>query len=169
MVIRGIHHTSFTVRDLDRSLTFYRDLLGMAVVSYRREATAPYLAQVTGFPNAHLRIALLRPSPACDELLELIEYVQPSGVPADVRTCNVGSAHLCVITDDIQMLYRTLSAAGIVFRSEPVPLPTGPNAGAYAAYCLDPDAITIELFQPPQTVSDRPPGVRRRTGRWRRI
>jgi catechol 2,3-dioxygenase-like lactoylglutathione lyase family enzyme len=148
-MITGIHHTSFTVSNLERSLAFYRDLLGMAVESYRGEATAPYLGRVTGFPGARLRVALLRPAAGCAELLELIEYVEPAGTPADVRTCNPGSAHVCLVADDVVALYRTLAAAGVRFRSEPVDLPSGPNAGGRAVYCLDPDGITIELLQLP--------------------
>ncbi len=30
-MVTGIHHTSLVVSDLERSLTFYRDLLGMTV------------------------------------------------------------------------------------------------------------------------------------------
>jgi catechol 2,3-dioxygenase-like lactoylglutathione lyase family enzyme len=151
---QGIHHTGFTVRDLERSIAFYRDLLGMAVVSCRAEATAPYLAQVTGYEKVRLRIALLRPAPACAGLLELIEYVEPAGVPVDTRTLNPGTAHLCVVTDDLAGLHRRLSDAGVPCCSEPVPLPTGPNAGGWSVYCTDPDGITVELFQPPLVASD---------------
>jgi catechol 2,3-dioxygenase-like lactoylglutathione lyase family enzyme len=34
-MITGFHHTSVTVADMDRSLAFYRDLLGMEVVNER--------------------------------------------------------------------------------------------------------------------------------------
>ena len=30
-MISGIHHTSFTVSDMERSIAFYRDVLGMKV------------------------------------------------------------------------------------------------------------------------------------------
>jgi hypothetical protein len=34
------------------------------------------------------------------------------------------------------------------FRSAPVYMNEGPNEGGWAVYMLDPDGITIELFQP---------------------
>src|SRR5260370_39645833 len=108
-MLRGFHHMSFTVRDLERSLQFYRDLLGMSVEYYTRERSTPYLAEITGFPGVRMRTALLRPAPDSRQLLELIEYIEPAGISLDVRTCNAGSAHLCVITDDVQALYRQLS------------------------------------------------------------
>ena len=44
-MIRRVHHTSFTVSDLERSLAFYRDLLGMEVIGEGVE-TAQHLASL---------------------------------------------------------------------------------------------------------------------------
>jgi len=147
-VIRGFHHTSFTVGDLERSLGFYRDLLGMAVVYHVAERSTPYLAEITGFPGVRMATALLRPTVDSTDLLELIEYIEPRGTPLEVQTCHPGSAHLCLITDDLRALYERLQTAGVLFRSPPVELNTGPNAGGWSVYSLDPDGITIEFFQP---------------------
>lgn len=149
-LIQGCHHTSFTVRDLERSLWFYRDVLGMQVEYYTAERSTPYLAQITGYPGVRMGTALLRPAPDWPHLIELIQYLEPLGVPLDVRTCNPGSAHLCLLTSDIHALYQAMRTAGVACRSEPVPMPSGPNAGGYSVYAQDPDGITIELFQPPR-------------------
>jgi catechol-2,3-dioxygenase len=42
MKLTGVMHTGFTVSDIDRSIHFYRDTLGMQLVR-RQEGTAPYL------------------------------------------------------------------------------------------------------------------------------
>jgi len=49
-ILRGFNHVSFTVGDMDRSLAFYRDLLGMTVEA-DREVHGPHIAQITGFPG----------------------------------------------------------------------------------------------------------------------
>ena len=55
MRFTGVSHTSFSVTDMDRSLAFYRDLLGMRV-TLDLERTGEYIEQVVGFPDARLRI-----------------------------------------------------------------------------------------------------------------
>jgi len=148
-MISGIHHTSFTVSDMERSLAFYRDVLGLEVI-LDQESTAEYLARITGFPGARLRIVHLRLPRGSDHVLELMEYREPVGRPVELRTCDPGSAHLCFCTDDIHAAYARLVALGVSVRSAPVPITAGRNAGGYSLYFLDPDGITLELFQRPQ-------------------
>lgn len=145
--VRAMHHTSFTVSDLQRSLAFYRDLLGMEVYAEFERTPGSYVDRVIGIPNAHLKIALLR-CPGTSDVLELIEYVQPRGPKVDVATPNTGSAHVCFVVDDAMAAYRALSEKGVRFRGEPVAITSGPHAGGYAIYFLDPDDITLELLQP---------------------
>lgn len=148
-MITGIHHTSFTVADMERSLAFYRELLGLEVV-FDQEGTAEYLARITGFPGARLRIVHLKLPQGSDHVLELMQYREPVGRPVEVRTCDPGSAHLCFFTDNIWADYERLVARGVRVRSEPVPITAGRNRGGWSLYFLDPDGITLELFQRPR-------------------
>jgi len=146
-LIKRVHHTSFTVSDMDRSLRFYRDLLGFEFIN-EQGGKVPYLSVITGFEEADLRVVFLRPTPTSETFLELIQYRWPIGVKADVRTCNPGSAHICLIVDDIHAEYERLHAEGVKFRSPPVPITAGRNKGGFALYFEDPDGITLELLQP---------------------
>ena len=130
MKLTSVAHTGFTVSDLERSLAFYRDLLGMHVVN-KQDTTAPYVGTVTGFPGAYLKIAHLKVTPDDTHTLELLQYVSHPGEPTDRATNRPG-----------------LKAHGVEFRSEPVPVTTGMNVGASAVYLRDPDGFTIELVQP---------------------
>lgn len=150
MKIAGADHTSFTVSDLDRSLYFYVDLLGLELLHLRPRITSNYFRGVIGFPAAVVKGAFLR-IPGSAHRLELFEYLEPRGTPADVRTNNPGSAHLALLVEDLQEAYEELVAQRVRFRSPVIYLDEGPNAGGYAVYILDPDDITIELFQPPST------------------
>ena len=47
MQVGFVYHTGFTVSDIERSIAFYRDVLGLRLVR-RQTGTAPYLASVTG-------------------------------------------------------------------------------------------------------------------------
>ena len=145
----GIHHTGYTVSDLDRSLGFYRDLLGMEVLA-TQEKEGGYLAAIVGYPDAHVRMAHLR-VPESDHVLELFEYLAPAGAaPERLEPRDVGTAHLCFLVNDLQATYERLRAAGVdSFVSEPVLVDTGINAGGFGLYLRDPDGLVVELFQRP--------------------
>jgi catechol 2,3-dioxygenase-like lactoylglutathione lyase family enzyme len=147
--VRRAHHTGFTVANLERSLHFYRDLLGLEVVG-EQPGTAEYLATVTGFPGVRLRMAFLRAPGGGDHILELLEYASHPGEPTPRETNRPGNGHLCFIVDDADVVYRELVAKGVRFMSDgPALITAGVNRGARAAYLRDPDGFTIEIFQPP--------------------
>jgi len=122
-IVSGFNHASFTVSDMDRSLAFYRDFLGMTLEA-DRELQAPHISRITGFPGTCMRPAL--------------------------RTCNVGNAHVAFDVEELPKVCRELSARGVQFRSEPVEIPSGPLQGGYVVYLSDPDGITLEFIQRPQ-------------------
>ncbi|HEY7652879.1 MAG TPA: VOC family protein [Methylomirabilota bacterium] len=131
MAVAGILHTGLTVSDLDRSIVFYRDLLGLELIA-RWDSSQPYLRIVVGYPDADLRIALLRlpsgPDGASGHHIELLEYRRPRGVRGDA--------------------YAELKAKGVRFKSAPVDITHGRDSGGKAVYFLDPDDITLEMIQP---------------------
>ena len=146
----GAHHTGFTVSDIERSIVFYLDTLGMTLVS-RQEGQPPYLAVVTGFPNVYLKTAFLNATPDSEHVLELLEYTSHPALATPRETNRPGNAHLCLRVNDIHALYQELSAQGVHFISPPEPITSGVNSGAIACYFRDPDGFTLELVQ-------RPPG-----------
>jgi catechol 2,3-dioxygenase-like lactoylglutathione lyase family enzyme len=149
--IVGVHHTSFTVADLDRSVTFFRDCLGLELL-YVREVSDDYFGQIVGLPGSVVRAALLR-LPGSAHHVELFQYRQPTGQAHQPRPCDPGSSHLSLLVDDLPALYRQLVAQGVRFVSEPVLITAGPNRGGYGIYLHDPNGILIELFQPPRPAS----------------
>lgn len=144
----GIHHTGLTVRDLDRSIAFYRDLLGCEVL-VTQEKQGGYLAAIVGYPDAHVRMAHLR-LPGNTHVIELFQYLAPEPLPADLEPRRVGNAHICFLVDDLDAMHRRLEEAGVGFESPPVDIDTGVNRGGKGLYLHDPDGITLELFQRPR-------------------
>jgi lactoylglutathione lyase len=142
----SLHHTGLTVRDLPRSLAFYRDVLGMEVL-FEQEKEGGYLAAIVGYPDAHVRMAHLA-FPGDDHRLELFEYVapEPRGEPGEPR--DVGITHVCLRVDDVDALVDRLQRAGATFFSAPVVVDTGANAGGRGVYLRDPEGVILELFQP---------------------
>ncbi|MCZ6795593.1 MAG: VOC family protein [Planctomycetota bacterium] len=142
-MIRGVHHVSFAVSDMERAVSFYSAGLGFQVLS-DRTVKGPFPEKVSGLPGAHLRIVHLR---GHGQGLELIEYLAPRGKSAAPRPCDVGSAHICFIVDDMDAVVERLREHGARFVSEPQCVEGGPNAGNRCVYFLDPDGIPMELTE----------------------
>ncbi len=153
-VLVNLFHFSFTVSDIERSVRFYRDILGLRLV-HRMVHDQPYTSRQVGFENALLKVALFTidgfPSTPSGHLLELIEYVNPRGEPLDPATNRPGAAHMAFQVDDIHAEYRRMKELGVRFRSEPVHITAGRNRGGWTVYFLDPDGITLEMVQPAQS------------------
>jgi catechol 2,3-dioxygenase-like lactoylglutathione lyase family enzyme len=144
----GVHHLGLTVSDIERSVHFYRDVLGLTLLR-RRSADADYLARQTGYPGVRLEAASFQLAPAGGLVLELVQYLTHAGAETDPATNRAGNTHLCFRVDDIRRAYDALLARGVRFRTPPVAITAGPNEGGFAVYLSDPDHYTIELFQPP--------------------
>lgn len=148
----GVWHFSFTVGDLDRSIAFYRDLLGLELVHTQTQDN-DYTRRLVGFPDAVLRVAQLavpgQPRAISTHDLELVEYVRPRGARRDGRICDPGAPHLALTVRDARATYERLVEAGVRFVSPPNAITAGVNEGGYACYFHDPDDIVLELLQPP--------------------
>src|SRR5216117_294314 len=84
-------HTGFTVTNLDRSLAFWRVVLGFEL-SHRAHHTGDLASEVTGVPGAEISIAVLK---APGHKIELLEYHAPSDRKrAEFIPCDVGSVHV---------------------------------------------------------------------------
>src|ERR671936_2301037 len=127
-MLRDVYHTGFTVARLERSLAFYRNLLGLEVVA-TRTAQEPYIQRLVGAPGATLRIAYLR-VPGQTHLLELIEYVNVERTPIAGQPRDPGVGHVCFFVANLAELFGRLRAAGVQTQSEPVVATAGRNAGA---------------------------------------
>jgi len=161
----GIWHFAFHVADLDRSTTFYRDLIGMRLIHQQEQANA-YTRALVGYPDARLRIAQLampvRPEGMLSTHdLELVEYVVPRVAALTSERCRPGSPHMAFAVADMASEYARLSDAGVRFVSPPNRIEAGVNQGGACCYFMDPDDITLELVQPPTSLpiarGGRPP------------
>jgi lactoylglutathione lyase len=146
MALTGVHHTSFTVSNLERSIEWFSTLLGAAPL-VRKRSTEAYMGEMIGYPDCDIEWAYF-PLPG-GARLELIEYIEPKPARVDLETSNVGVAHLCLLVDDIQAEFERLSGIADFRSTAPVQKTAGPSRGGWGLYLRDPDGITIELMQPP--------------------
>lgn len=142
-MVTRIHHTSFTVSDMDRSIAFYCDLLGMELVVDLRTAgqsyKGPVADRITGCPGTEQQIAFVAVG---GNQIELVQYT-PTGKPqVGNKPSDTGSAHVCFMTDDVQRLYDKLKANGVKIHCEPQDL-----GFVKVIYFRDPDGIVLEAME----------------------
>jgi catechol 2,3-dioxygenase-like lactoylglutathione lyase family enzyme len=139
--VLGVAHTGLTTSDLDRSLRFFRDVLGMPV----REPELyddPVMAKITGVPEAAIRIAYVD---LPGHTLELLQYLRPlQRRHSDLRPCDSGHLHLSLKVEGIDDLAGRMSQAGFT--------PAGPiqqvevMGGFRVIYTYGFDGLVIELM-----------------------
>ena len=137
-----MNHMSFTVKNLERSVDFYMNILGLELIN-KSTRDQNFSERVTGIPGAKLKIAYLG-APNC--AVELIQYESPNGEKIDTKTSNVGSAHVCFIVDKFEVMVEELEKQEVVFPGKPSIIPGGPNQGRGVLYFEDPDGNTIEII-----------------------
>lgn len=120
-LITEIHHASLIVADTERSVAFYKGLLGLDVVPER-----PNL----GFPGAWLRIG--------ERQIHLLELPNPD--PVDGRPAHGGrDRHLAMTVSALEPLCQRLDAAGVAY--------TLSASGRRALFCRDPDGNALEFIE----------------------
>ena len=145
-------HTGITVSNLERALAFWRDVLGFEL-SHMAHQTGEMAREITGVAGAEIKLAVVK-APGGHKI-ELLEYLAPSGCKrsASLRPCDVGSVHIALIVDDLDMILSAINASGWKAAGKPQTLQSGPNAGKRVVYVRDPDGTTIEFMQTPEDIS----------------
>lgn len=82
-----------------------------------------------------------------NDCIELLQYVEPSGKPYDRMNCDTGNLHIAFRVPDIEKTYATLKERGVKFNSPPNNIDSGPLKGDVYCYFLDPDGVTLEIYQ----------------------
>lgn len=142
-MIASANHVSFTVSDLEASVAFYRDVLGMECISLAERDEA-FSSAVTGIPGVAMRIAYMQ-SPGF--AVELIQYTSGQGTKIDTSTNNPGSTHLCFNISEYDEWIDRMKANNVRMCGELCRVPAGPNKGKRVCYMLDHDGNHLEFIE----------------------
>jgi catechol 2,3-dioxygenase-like lactoylglutathione lyase family enzyme len=152
MSIAPVHHVTLSVRDLDRSIAFYRDVLG-----YRQTMDAPvdrpeyssYLRLSAGMTG---RMAMLQAEGPTIGMIELIEWDPPlaeTTPPKRPGDPGVFMFALEVVDETLQDVQARLAEQGVEFWAEPIHIELDGYPPFRGAVLADPDGNLIELIQLP--------------------
>jgi len=139
-------HTGITVSSLERSLSFWRDVLGLEL-SHTAHQKGEMARQITGVEGAEIKLAVVKTTGG--HKIELLEYVAPVERQryGHLRPCDVGFAHVALVVDNLDAILKTIASSGWKAAGEAQTLQSGPNAGKRVVYVRDPDGTTIEFMQ----------------------
>jgi len=129
MKVKKLLHTRMRVSDMDQTIAFYRDVLGLEVLERKTSPRGSHLAFLA-VPNSQ-------------ELIELCSF-PPSG-PVKVQEDLV---HLAFEVDNLDDTMAELSRKGIKITDGP----TRSSSGSRFIFIDAPDGYEVELIE-------RPPGV----------
>ncbi len=149
-MVGRIYHVGLTVSDLERSIAFYRDVLGLEFqgeIFMEGEETDKMFRRV----NCKARVAYLNGSKAVEAPpVELIQFVnnEVKKVPSDLFTTSI--SEVCFYTDDIDSAYKHLVDNNVECLSEPQHFDFRADGfgESRAFYFRDPDGIILEMMQP---------------------
>jgi catechol 2,3-dioxygenase-like lactoylglutathione lyase family enzyme len=146
--VNVLDHISVTVSDMDRSLAFYRDLLGLQEVE-RHRLEGDTISTMAGKSGVVMQVVRLAAPKTPGILLDLQQYLAPEGKISNAVLGDVGHAHFCFGVPNIDAAYRELSARGVEFVSKPVQFDLG-WAVLDVVFMKDPDGFVLELVGVPE-------------------
>ena len=138
-----IRHFGIVVRDMERSLRFYRDLLGLTVVRSMNESGA-YIDNMLALDNVRVKTVKMASAgeAALVELLEFDSHRCRRSLDREIYA--IGPSHVAFTVDDIEVVRRRLAEAGVPFNAPPQKSPDG---YAKVTFCKDPDGTPVELVE----------------------
>ncbi|MDQ1382278.1 MAG: hypothetical protein QOG65_2462 [Actinomycetota bacterium] len=124
VVITGLAHTALHVADVEAAVDWYRDVLGLVVLSppYRMDGDAITrdMGELVPAPVV-VKAAIIGIDDGSDRVIEVIEYpsVEPGPhPPADVT--RLGYTHSALLCDDVAATRAELEGKGVRFLVEGV-------------------------------------------------
>jgi len=149
-----VRRTTLVVRDVDRSLAFYRDALGLQLV-YDQVITRPPRPDDPAGQPRKMRLALLRANDDFVGVIGLLEYTSPrlEEPPIEARRPGIGDVILVINAADLEQRFERVRATpGVRVSSEPqlteYPSPDGTGSIAVRVSVVwDPDGYFVELNQ----------------------
>ena len=126
--ITAMDHIVLNVSDVERSLAFYIDVLGL-----KGERLEAFRRGEVGFPSVRI---------SNDTLIDL--SLQRGAPPAEGNSRNLN--HFCLVAEDTDLaaLQESLKSRGVPVRQGPVSR-WGARGQATSIYVLDPDSNEVEI------------------------
>jgi glyoxylase I family protein len=139
-------HVAVTVSDLDRSLRFYCDLLGLKRES-DHDLDGEIISRMAGKERVRMKVVRLICPETPEVRIDLQQYLEPPGKQSDSNLGDVANSHFCVEVKDMEKAYSRLQSEGVEFFSAPVTFDLEHEGKIHCVFFLDPDGYVLELTE----------------------
>ena len=141
-MILETRHTGIVVKDLERALHFWRDIMGLKVrIDFVEEGEFIDTVQHLTGVKVHM-IKLAAPD---GTLIELLRDENHAGKPAGKRElCDPGVSHVAFTVADVEAAYKRLRDFGCETLSAPV---LSPDGKAKLFFVRDPEGNLLEIVE----------------------
>ena len=149
--VTKVESVGITVREMDRSLKFYTEVLGFKKIS-DNEYKGENWEKLQGVFGLNMRVVKLQLG---DEFIELTDYITTGGrsIPEDAKSNDLFFQHIAIVVSDMEKAYAQLKKYNVEHVStSPQTLPKSIPAaeGIKAFYFHDPDNHNLELIYFPK-------------------
>jgi len=140
--MKNIRHTGIVISNLEKSLHFYRDLLGLKIQRDMLEG-GEFIDNISNLKNVNVRT--IKMSADDGNLVELLWYKShPRKSKGAKEICATGVSHIAFTVENIDYEYKRLKEKGVKFHCSPK---VSPDGKAKVTFCHDPEGNLIELVE----------------------
>ncbi len=120
-------HVAMSVKDMEKAIAFYRDVIGMEKVFDREFGEE--MGKLIGVPGTKVRIVHMKLN---GSVVELFDYASPAGrePDRDHQQSDFGLTHIGFIVEDFWGTYEHLLKHDVEFLGDPVEI----RPGVFVAY-----------------------------------
>jgi len=140
--MKAVRHFGIVVSDMEKSLYFYRDLLGLEVKKDIIEK-GNFIDTILGIKDVKVRTVKM--SADDGNIIELLCYkshVKKSR--EDNEFFDIGASHPAFTVENIDEEYKRLKEKETKFSCPPQ---VSPDGRAKVTFCYDPDGVPVELVE----------------------
>lgn len=148
-VFLGVDHTAITVRSTEKSLQFYRDLLGFTVAGGTLNMGMEQ-EHLDSLPGARVRVTGLT-SKRGPPGVEFLEYERPAvgrSFPSDSHPTDLWHWETTVVVPDVEMAAAQVRGMGQVISAGVITMPDKNLGFTKGMVVRDPDGHAIRLVSP---------------------
>ncbi len=141
-MVREFLHVGIGVKDLEKSVKFYTEVMGMEE-EYRTHNEGEKISRIVGVKDVDMDVCVVKKN---NVKIELLDY-KNDGLKKQnkhIGQAEPGLIHLAFLVDDVDKEYERITSLGFKFNAPPM---VARENGPKITYFEGPDNVVIEIFE----------------------